>query len=236
MFAGLQFARGACCAVMDCDLQHPPETLVEMVRLWTQGYAVVNGVKADRGRETAAHGLAARCFNALMSRAAHADMSRASDFKLLDRRVVDALLALPERKPFFRGLVGWAGYRSADVPFEVQDRAVGKTHFSTLALTRYALTNLTAFSCAPMQIVSVLGGLCLAADAVLGLSTLVRWARGGLVSGYTAVILVMLLLGGILMLALGVIGYYIAQLFLEVKARPRYLVDETCGEGDYAHE
>ena len=94
IFAGLRYAQGACCAVIDCDLQHPPEKLPEMVRLWEQGYAVVNGVKADRGTESAAYGLAARCFNALMSRAARIDMRRSSDFKLLDRQVVDALLDL----------------------------------------------------------------------------------------------------------------------------------------------
>ena len=108
IFAGLRYAQGACCAVIDCDLQHPPEKLPEMVRLWEQGYAVVNGVKADRGTESAAYGLAARCFNALMSRAARIDMRRSSDFKLLDRQVVDALLDLPERKTFSGPW--WAGW------------------------------------------------------------------------------------------------------------------------------
>ena len=235
IFAGLRYARGACCAVMDCDLQHPPEKLPEMVRLWEQGYAVVNGVKADRGTESAAYGLAARCFNALMSRAARIDMRRSSDFKLLDRQVVDALLDLPERKTFFRALVGWVGYRSIDVPFEVRDRSVGQSHFSTLSLIRYALSNLTAYSCAPMQIITALGGLFLVLAVVLGIQTLVRWASGTAADGFTTVILLLLLIGSILMIGLGIIGYYISQIFLEIKARPRYLVAETCGAGGERH-
>ena len=226
IFAGLRYARGACCAVMDCDLQHPPEKLPEMVRLWEQGYAVVNGVKADRGTESAAYGLAARCFNALMSRAARIDMRRSSDFKLLD---------LPERKTFFRALVGWVGYKSIDVPFEVRDRSVGQSHFSTLSLIRYALSNLTAYSCAPMQIITALGGLFLVLAVVLGIQTLVRWASGTAADGFTTVILLLLLIGSILMIGLGIIGYYIAQIFLEIKARPRYLVAETCGAGGERH-
>ena len=226
IFAGLRYAQGACCAVIDCDLQHPPEKLPEMVRLWEQGYAVVNGVKADRGTESAAYGLAARCFNALMSRAARIDMRRSSDFKLLD---------LPERKTFFRALVGWVGYRSIDVPFEVRDRSVGQSHFSTLSLIRYALSNLTAYSCAPMQIITALGGLFLVLAVVLGIQTLVRWASGTAADGFTTVILLLLLIGSILMIGLGIIGYYIAQIFLEIKARPRYLVAETCGAGGERH-
>ena len=227
IFAGLAAAAGACCAVIDCDLQHPPEKLPEMYRLWRQGWEVVNGVKADRGRESAAHGLAARCFYGLMSRAAGTDLRRSSDFKVLDRKVVDALLALPERRTFFRGLVGWMGFRTAEVEYRVRDRAAGTTHFSAVSLFRYALSNIAAYSAAPMQIVTVLGGLFLLASLVLGIQTLARWASGAAADGFTTVILLLLFTGSILMIALGLIGYYIAQIFLETKGRPRYLVMET---------
>ena len=146
-----------------------------------------------------------------------------------------ALLDLPERKTFFRALVGWVGYRSIDVPFEVRDRSVGQSHFSTLSLIRYALSNLTAYSCAPMQIITALGGLFLVLAVVLGIQTLVRWASGTAADGFTTVILLLLLIGSILMIGLGIIGYYIAQIFLEIKARPRYLVAETCGAGGERH-
>ena len=227
IFAGLAAASGACCAVIDCDLQHPPEKLPEMYRLWRQGWEVVNGVKADRGQESAAHGLAARCFYGLMSQAAGTDLRRSSDFKVLDRKVVDALLALPERRTFFRGLVGWMGYRTTEVAYSVQARAAGKTHFSAVSLFRYALSSIAAYSAAPMQIVTVLGGLFLLASLILGIQTLVRWASGTAADGFTTVILLLLFTGSILMIALGLIGYYIAQIFLESKGRPRYLVMET---------
>lgn len=232
IFAGLGAAQGACCAVIDCDLQHPPEKLSEMYALWQEGYEVVNGVKEDRGEESAAHGFAARCFYKLMSRAAKIDMSRSSDFKLMDRRVVDALLALPERKTFFRALVGWVGFRSIDVPFSVEERAGGQSHFSTLSLVRYALSNISAFSSAPMQIVTVCGGIFLLLALVVSVQTLVKWASGGAADGFTTVIILMLLIGSIIMISLGIIGYYIAQIYIESKDRPRYLVAQTLAKGE----
>lgn len=230
MFAGLEKARGDCCAVIDCDLQHPPEKLVEMYRLWEQGWEVVNGVKVDRGRESAIHGLAARCFYGLMSRAAKIDMSRSSDFKVMDRRVVDVLLSLSERKTFFRALVGWVGFRSIDVEYSVQERSQGKSHFSTASLFRYAISNITAYSSAPMQIVTMLGGIFLVIALILGVQTLVRWASGTALDGFTTVIILQLLIGSIIMIGLGIIGYYISQIFIECKARPKYLVARHCGQ------
>lgn len=228
IFAGLGAADGECCAVIDCDLQHPPEKLVEMYALWQDGWEVVNGVKEDRGEESAAHGFAARCFYKLMSRAAKIDMSRSSDFKLMDRRVVNALLALPERKTFFRALVGWVGFRSIDVPFSVEERTTGTSHFSTLSLIRYALSNISAFSSAPMQIVTVIGGIFLLLAIALSVQTLVLWASGNAADGFTTVIILLLLIGSIIMISLGIIGYYIAQIYIESKERPRYLVAQTC--------
>jgi len=230
IFAGLEAAQGSCCAVMDCDLQHPPEKLIEMYRLWEQGYEVVNGVKASRGRESAAHGFAAKCFYKLMSRAVKIDMSRASDFKLMDRKVVDTLLGLSERSTFFRALVGWVGFKSAEVEFDVAERTGGATHWSTLSLIRYAVSNITSYSSAPMQAVTVLGTITLILAVVLGIQTLVRWAMGNAADGFTTVIILLLLIGSILMISLGIIGYYIAQIFVEIKGRPRYLVARTCGE------
>lgn len=230
IFAGLEAARGDCCAVMDCDLQHPPQKLPEMYAFWQDGYQVVNGVKADRGKESAAHGFAARTFYKLMSRAAKIDMSRSSDFKLMDRQVVDTLLSLKERKTFFRALVGWVGYRSVDVPFYVEERSEGASHFSTSALVRYAVSNISSFSVAPMQIVTVIGCVFLLGAAVLGVQTLYNWFNGSAADGFTTVIMLILLVGSIQMISLGIIGYYIAQIYMEGKGRPRYLVDDVCGD------
>ena len=229
IFAGLEAARGECCAVIDCDLQHPPEKLPEMYALWQQGWEVVNGVKANRGKESGLHTFAANTFYRMMSRAVRIDMASSSDFKLMDRRVVDALLGLGERKTFFRALTGWVGFRSINVEFNVADRAEGSSHWSTLSLFRYAFSNIASYSSAPMQIVTVLGVLTLILSLVLGVQTLIRWALGHAADGFTTVIILLLLIGSILMISLGIIGYYIAELFIEVKARPRYLVAKTCG-------
>ncbi len=230
IFAGLEAAKGDCCAVIDCDLQHPPEKLPEMYALWQEGWEVVNGVKSDRGKESGLHTFAANTFYKIMSKAVRIDMARASDFKLMDRRVVDALLGLGERKTFFRALAGWVGFRSVNVEFSVADRAEGSSHWSTLSLFRYAFSNIASYSSAPMQIVTVLGVVTLILSLVLGVQTLVRWAMGHAADGFTTVIILLLLIGSILMISLGIIGYYIAELFIEIKARPRYLVARTCGQ------
>ena len=229
IFAGLEVSVGRCCAVIDCDLQHPPEKLVEMYRLWQDGWEVVHGVKASRGKESAARGFAAKCFYKLMSRAVKFDMNRASDFKLMDRKVVDTLLDLSERNTFFRALVGWAGYKSTEVEFAVEERTEGKTHWSTLSLFRYAISNIASYSSTPMQIVTILGVVTLVCSVVLGVQTLVRWAMGNSADGFTTVIILLLLIGSILMISLGIIGYYISQIYMEIKRRPRYLVAQTCG-------
>lgn len=232
VFAGLEAAQGDCVAVIDCDLQHPCEKLVDMYRLWEEGWEVINGVKVSRGKESAAHGFAAKCFYKIMSKAVRIDMSRASDFKLMDRKVVNALLGLTEHSTFFRALVGWVGFKTTEVEFSVAERAGGATHWSTLSLIRYAVSNITSFSAAPMQAVTVLGCITLVLAVVLGIQTLVRWAMGNAADGFTTVILLLLLIGSVLMISLGIIGYYIAQIFNELKGRPRYLVARTCSRDE----
>ena len=159
IFAGLAQAKGDCCVVLDCDLQHPPEKILEMYRLWQQGWQVVEGVKISRGKESPLHTLAAKTFYRFLSGATRIDMSHASDFKLLDRRAVDVLVAMREKNAFFRALSSWIGFDTAQVEFEVQPRAAGESKWSLRSLTRYAVTNLAAFSTAPLQIVTILGVL-----------------------------------------------------------------------------
>ena len=125
ILAGLAHANGSCCAVIDCDLQHPPEKLVEMYRLWEQGYDLIEGVKRSRGKESFLHKLCAGGFYWIMSYVTHVDMSRASDFRLMDRKVVDALVSMPERGIFFRALSSWVGFKSTTIEFDVQEREIG---------------------------------------------------------------------------------------------------------------
>ncbi|MCC8017025.1 MAG: glycosyltransferase family 2 protein, partial [Lachnospiraceae bacterium] len=224
MLAGLAEASGACCAVMDCDLQHPPETLVEMYRLWEQGYEVVEGVKRSRGKESALYRMSAGLFYRMISKAAKIDMSRASDFKLLDRRAVDALLSMPERNVFFRALSSWIGFKTVSVEFDVQERTEGESKWSTRSLIQYAVKNLVAFSTTALQCVTVAGVVVFVAAVILAVQTLIRYFSGHAVEGFTTVILLLLIIGSLVMISLGIIGYYIGKIYEEVKGRPRYLI------------
>ena len=230
IFAGLANASGDCCAVMDCDLQHPPEVLVSMYRLWEQGYEVVEGVKRSRGKESRLHKACAGLFYRMMSKAVQIDMSRASDFKLLDRKAVDALLAMPEKNAFFRALSSWIGYRSTSVEFDVQERTEGESKWSTWSLIKYAVTNVVAFSTAPMQFVTVAGIFMFVFAIILGIQSLVHYFTGHAVAGFTTVILLILIVGSLIMMSLGIIGYYISKIYEEVKGRPKYLISKKTKE------
>ncbi len=231
MLAGLAEAKGDCCAVMDCDLQHPPETLVEMYRLWEQGYEVIEGVKRTRGKESTLHRLSAGLFYKMISKAVKIDMSRASDFKLLDRRAVDALLSLPERNVFFRALSSWIGFRTVSVEFDVQERTEGESKWSTWSLVQYAIKNIVIFSTAALQFVTIAGIAVFVAAILLGIETLVRYFTGHAVEGFTTVILLILIIGSLVMISLGIIGYYIGKIYEEVKGRPRYLISKKITKG-----
>ena len=235
IFAGLAQAKGDCCVVLDCDLQHPPEKILEMYRLWQQGWQVVEGVKISRGKESPLHTLAAKTFYRFLSGATRIDMSHASDFKLLDRRAVDVLVAMREKNAFFRALSSWIGFDTAQVEFEVQPRAAGESKWSLRSLTRYAVTNLAAFSTAPLQIVTILGVLVFLCSLVLGCWSLRQKINGQALEGFTTVILLLLLIGSALMVCLGILGYYIAKIYEEIKDRPRYIVADDCG-GKNGHE
>ena len=229
MFAGLEKARGDCCVVLDCDLQHPPEKIVEMYRLWEQGYEVVEGIKEDRGQETGLHRFAANSFYGLISRATGMDMASSSDFKLLDRKVVDTLNAMPERNVFFRALSFWVGFKRAEVKYDVRERTAGESKWSTRALIKYAVTNIGSFSSAPLHLITVMGVIALVVAIVFSVVSLVQKLMGVALGGFTTVIILLLLFGSLIMISLGIIGYYIARIYEEVKGRPRYVIEEFLG-------
>ena len=135
---------------MDCDLQHPPKTLIEMFHLWEDGYEVIEGVKRTRGKESFLHKASAGMFYKLMSSATKIDMSRASDFKLMDRRVVEVLLEMPERNAFFRAMSSWVGFKTTAVEFDVQEREAGESKWSIMSLIKYAITNIVGSSTSPL--------------------------------------------------------------------------------------
>ena len=229
IFAGLQAADGDCVAVIDCDLQHPPEKLVEMYRLWEQGVEVVEGVKTDRGEESLAHRVAAKTFYRLISEATHIDMTRASDFKLLDRKAVNVLLSMREKRAFFRALSSWIGFRTAEVPYEVRERAAGESKWSTWLLIKYALSNITAFTSLPLHLITGCGAASFLAALIVGIVSIVRLAMGRVVTGLTGSVILLLFLSGLIMVGLGIIGYYLGNIYMEIQDRPRFIVSETCG-------
>jgi len=227
IWAGLQKVKGDCCIVMDCDLQHPPETIPKMFRLWREGYEIVEGVKAERGKEPIVKKILSKLFYNLIASLSGFDMRTSSDFKLMDKRIVDELLTLNERNAFFRGLSFWIGFRSIKVEYVVATRNYGKTKWSFTSLIRYAFNNIIGFSTAPLQLVTLIGSIIFITSIILTIQTFIRYIFGHVLEGFTTVISLLLLIGGCLMISLGIIGLYIAKIYDEVKDRPRFIISES---------
>jgi glycosyltransferase involved in cell wall biosynthesis len=207
ILAGLESARGEAVVVMDGDLQHPPEMIPKMVEAWRDGgYEVVNGRKRRRGRESRPQAFAARLFYRLFERLAHLPLTGASDFKLLDRRVVEAYCALHERNTFFRGLIPWLGFRQTDVFFDVGERPAGRSNWPLMKRFCLAADAIISFSALPLQFVTVAGLLFLAFAVVLAGHTVYVTVSGNGAEGFPTIILLTLTIGSILMLSLGLIG------------------------------
>ena len=227
IFAGLELTSGDAVIVMDCDLQHPPEVIPKMWKLWQEGAEIVEGIKSKRGKESVFYKLSAGLFYKIMSKLIKMDMNASSDFKLLDRKVVNVLLELPERNTFFRALTFWAGFRTVSIEYEVQERQFGTSKWSFFSLMKYAIANATSFSTLPLQMVTVMGLVSILFSVVLAVQTMVKYLTGTAVEGFTTVILLILIIGGFIMLSLGVIGHYIARIYEEVKGRPKYIISDV---------
>lgn len=229
IMAGLTEAKGDCAVVIDCDLQHPPEKILEMYSLWEKGYEIIEGQKSSRGDESKVYGLAANLFYKIISMATGIDMSNASDFKLLDRKAINVIINMQEKNAFFRALSSWIGFKTEVVKFDVKEREAGESKWSTFSLIKYALSNISSFSAVPMQIVTVLGVVMFLISVVLGTISFVQKMLGQALEGFTTVILIQLFSSSIIMISLGIIGYYIAKIYEEIKGRPRYIVADRCG-------
>lgn len=224
IFAGLAECIGDACVVIDCDLQHPPEKIPEMYKLWKDGYEIVEGVKSYRGEENITHSLAANRFYKIMSKETGTDMSDSSDYKLLDRKVINTLLNMPEKNTFFRALSSWVGFKKTSVRYEVAKRESGESKWSRMSLIKYALSNITSFTTRPMYIILYCGIAVLIMGIVLSIIALVQKFTGNSIGGFTTVIILLCFTSSVIMLSIGVIGYYIAKIYEEVKGRPRYII------------
>lgn len=227
ILAGLRHARGRAVIVMDSDGQHPPSLLPQLLEPWRSGSAdIVAAQKAGRETDSFMARLNASLFNNLMRALTGLNLEGASDFRLLDRKVVDTLLAFPEKVRFFRGMTVWTGFRTATVSFDVAPRIAGESHWSTAQLTRLAITAITSYSAKPLGMIFRLGLLGMVGAAVLLLQALHSWVTGVAVSGWTSLTVVVLFFGSANLLGIGVLGAYLAQIFEETKGRPVFLVGE----------
>jgi len=227
--AGLDAARGEAIVLMDADLQDPPEVIPQLVAKWREGFDVVYAVRADREGEPRLRLASISLFYRLLHRITPTPIPQnVGDFRLLSRRAADAIVAMPERARFLRGMTSWIGYRQTGVPYRREARYAGESKYPARKLVRLAFDGITSFSTAPIKLVTAIGfALVVFCVGVLAWTLYVRFFTNNHPQGWTSVIAVVLLLGGVQLLSLGVIGQYVARIFDETKQRPLYLVDEV---------
>lgn len=231
--AGLQAARGQVVLMMDADLQHEPELIPALLQKWREGADTAYALRQRRDDESLLKRLGSRGFYALVNAADRFEVpAGAGDFRLMDRRVVDALLALPERNRFMKGLYAWVGFTSVAVPYMPAPRVNGRSHFSALRLMRLSLDGLTAFTTWPLRAVSVVGFVLAMLAFVYGAYlTLEYLLYGHDVSGWTTIVVSLMLFAGIQLGSLGVVGEYVGRIFEEAKGRPLFIVKREFGNG-----
>ena len=224
LFAGIRNITGDCAIVLDADLQHPPAVMVEMYAKWKEGFEVVEGVKTDRGKEGLFHKLFTKVFYGMISKAVGMDMKNSSDYKLLDKKVIAELAKLKERNTFFRALSFWVGFKKTTVYYEVAERVSGSSKWSTKSLIKYAINNVICFSYAPLHIVTFLGSVFILIGLGIAIDAVISYFRGIANDGFPTLVILLLLGFGAIMLSLGIIGVYIAQIYDEIKGRPQYII------------
>ncbi|MDR1490624.1 MAG: glycosyltransferase family 2 protein [Desulfovibrio sp.] len=228
--AGLETATGDAVITLDADLQHPPALIPEMVRLWRENTAdVIEAHKEKRQKESLADRMAASLFYRLFFLFTSIDIKGAGDFKLLDRKVVQAWKSMPERKVFYRGMISWLGFRHYELPFVPAERQSGAGKWSFLNKIRLALDSITAFSSKPLTLIWLLGLVFFLFSILVGAETLWKYFTGQAMDGFTTVILLILVTGASILSAICILSVYIRQNFHELKGRPRYLISERIG-------
>jgi glycosyltransferase involved in cell wall biosynthesis len=230
--AGLEHAAGDAVAIIDADLQDPPEVLLEFVRKWHDGYDVVYGVRTEREGETAFKLWTAKAFYRLIGRLSDTAIPLdTGDFRLMDRRVVDALLSMPERDRFVRGMVSWLGFSQISVSYKRSARLAGETKYPLFKMIKFATDGIVSFSILPLRIATWIGFLA-SGLSVLGIFVvLLERYLGvlGLVKGWSSTVIAVLFIGGVQLVCMGIIGEYVGRIYGESKRRPLYIVRERIG-------
>ncbi len=229
--AGLDHARGRAVIIMDADLQHPPEVIPAFLEKWRAGIAMVYGQRSGREGESAVKRNAAHAFYRLFARFGETELPEgAGDFRLMDRRAVDAMRALGERARFSKGLYAWVGFSSTGVPFEVADRAHGQTRYNYNKLFSFAFDGISSFSTVPLKIATYSGAIIAFCATLTAMFYLLRTLFFGTdLPGFPSLIVSIMFFSGIQLISLGLIGEYVGRIFAEVKRRPLYIVGERIG-------
>ncbi|MDR3448571.1 MAG: glycosyltransferase family 2 protein [Alphaproteobacteria bacterium] len=228
---GLQLAKGRAAVTLDSDLQHPPEVIAELVQKWREGYEMVYATRVNRKTDGIFRRLFSRAFYATFRTIAEIQMpDGAGDFCLMDRKVIDALNAMPERNRFMKGLTSWVGFKRGTVPFDVAAREGGSSHWNFFRLVRFAFDGISSFSTLPLRIWTWCGAAVSVGAMLYGIFLIVDVMVSGIdVPGYASLMVGILFMGGLQLLSLGVIGEYLARIFTEVKARPLYFISDRVG-------
>ncbi len=232
--AGLEHSRGAAVVPMDVDLQDPPEILPQMIAKWREGFEIVYGVRSDRASDSLPKRLTADLYYRAHNWLSNDKIpEHAGDFRLLDRKVVDAIKAMPERNRFMMGLFAWAGFKQASVTYSRAPRTTGESKFRYWHLWTFALDGITSSSTVPLRIWSYLGGLVALFALAFAMFIAVRTLVFGIdVPGYASLIVSVLFLGGLQLLSLGILGEYVGRILTETKQRPLYVIRDQIGEDD----
>jgi glycosyltransferase involved in cell wall biosynthesis len=225
--AGLEHCSGEVAILMDSDFQHPLEVLPQFLEQWAAGYEMVYGARVNRDNESSAKKSFARLFYWLMTKITQINIpNNAGDFRLLDRKVIDALNQFQERSRFMKGLYAWVGFKTVAVPFEVKDRAAGNSSWGFARLTELALTGITSFSDIPLRVWGFIGFLVSLVSLIYAIYIVtVTLIYGADLPGFPSLIVAIMFFGGIQLLSIGILGEYIARIFTEVKQRPKYLIE-----------
>jgi glycosyltransferase involved in cell wall biosynthesis len=231
--AGLDHADADAAVVIDADLQDPPELIAQFVAAWREGFDVVYGTRSTRAGESGMKKFTSAAFYRVMERLSATPVPRdTGDFRLISRRALDALKKVRERQRFMKGLFAWVGFRQKSIVYERDPRFAGSTKFNYWRLWNFAIEGITSFSTAPLRLATYVGLLTAFAAFVFGVFVFVKAVfYGDVVRGYPTLLLVILFLGGVQLMALGMIGEYLGRLYMEAKQRPLYLIDEQHSAG-----
>lgn len=225
--AGIELCDADAAIIIDADLQHPPHLLPSLIAEWERGANIVDAVKIQRQKENIFKKLMTLAFYNLMNKLTNMDFAGSSDYKLVDRKAIDLLKNLNEKNRFFRGLTNWIGLRHCKIEFKVEDRKSGKSNWGLTKLMQLSIDAITAYTSKPLHIVTFLGVSTLLFSVILGLQTLYMKIYGHAVSGFTTIILLVLILSSIIMISMGILGMYLSRIYDEVKNRPIFIIEKT---------